>query len=291
MKSEEEVIVRKALIAFLLSTLFISPLSAKELTGTLEQIGKSGKVRIGYRQSQPPMSFVGEDGVPAGYSIDICGEIVSALEKTIGRDVKIEYVPVTADDRFVALTESRIDLLCAATTKTLSRGEIVDFTQLTFVTGASFMTLKGTELRGNFDGKKIGVVKSTTTADALKNFLAEAQTKTDIILFNTSAEGLDALKAGNVDAFSSDQIVLIGLALAEKSPEDFVVLQDLFSYEPFALAVRRNDADFRLVADRVISELYRSKNILKIYDKWLGMFSGRRTSAFEALVQLNAIPE
>lgn len=283
--------MRKALVAFLFSTLFISPLSAQERSDTLGQIKESGKVRIGYRRSQPPMSFVGEDGVPAGYSIDICGKIVSALEKAVGRDVKTEYVPVTADDRFVALTESRIDLLCGATTKTLSRGEIVDFTQLTFVTGASFMTLKGTKLRGNFDGKKIGVVKSTTTADALKQFLAKAQTETDIVLFSTSAEGLAALKEGKVDAFSADQIVLIGLALTEESPEDFAILPDLFSYEPFALAVRRNDADFRLVADRVISDLYRTRDILKIHDTWLGRFSGRRSSAFEALVQLNAIPE
>ncbi|RLB62083.1 MAG: hypothetical protein DRH08_12975, partial [Deltaproteobacteria bacterium] len=71
----------------------------------------------------------------------------------------------------------------------------------------------------------------------------------------------------------------------------FSILPDLFSYEPFALAVRRNDADFRLVADRVISELYRSKMILKIYDKWVGKFSKNRPSAFEALVELNAIPE
>ena len=65
----------------------------------------------------------------------------------------------------------------------------------------------------------------------------------------------------------------------------------IFSFEPFALALRRNDSDFRLLADRVISDLYRSKEILNIYDKWFGKFSQRRTPAFEALIELNATPE
>ena len=71
----------------------------------------------------------------------------------------------------------------------------------------------------------------------------------------------------------------------------YSILPDLFSYEPLALALRRNDADFRLVADRVISDLYRSKKILKVYDDWFGQFAKQRSSAFDALIQLSAIPE
>ncbi len=279
------------LTIILLVTFFAGPLSAKEFTGTLQQIQKTGTIKIGYRQSLPPMSFVDKAGTPAGYSIDLCELIVTEVKNTIGRDVNIEYVPVTAEERFVALSDNKIDLLCGATTKTLSRGEIVDFTQLTFVTGASFMALKGTKIRNNFAGKKIGVVKGTTTAVALKKLFQEAQIEVDVVLLKSSAEGLDALEKGKIDAFSADQIVLIGLAITSSDPKIFTVLPDLFSYEPFALAVRRNDADFRLVADRVISGLYRSEKILAIYNKWLGSFSSKRTSAFEALIQLNAIPE
>jgi ABC-type amino acid transport substrate-binding protein len=72
---------------------------------------------------------------------------------------------------------------------------------------------------------------------------------------------------------------------------NFVIKSTVFSFEPFALAIRRNDADFRLVADRVISDLSRSKKILEIYDKWIGKFTGQRLPIFEAMVQLNATPE
>jgi ABC-type amino acid transport substrate-binding protein len=280
--------MKKILTAILLSAFFITPLSAQELTGTLQQIKKSGIIKIGYRKAQPPLSFLGKDGKPTGYSIEICKNIVAEIKNKIGLDIKVKYIPVTAEDRFQALTDKKIDILCGSTTKTHSRSELVDFTQLTFITGASFMTLKGKNIRGNFSGKKIGVLKDTTTAIALKKLLAETKTEAATVFLNSTVEGVKALEKEQIDAFAADQVVLIGLALNAENPNNFSILPNLFSYELLALAVRRNDADFRLIADRAISNLCRSEQILKIYDKWLGRFSSFRTSAFETLVELNA---
>jgi len=283
--------MRGILAAILLVGLLATPLAAQELTGTLLQIQKSGKIKIGFRKSQPPMSALGKEGIPEGYSIDLCKHIVAGVEDKIGKDIDAEYIPVTAAERFNALSDNKIDILCGSTTKTLSRSEIVDFTQLTFVTGASFMTLKGTKLMNNFGGKKIGVVKGTTTFVSMKELFTETETDTEIILLNTTAEALNALKKEKIDAFAADQVVLIGLALSVDKPENFAILPTIFSYEPFALAVRRNDADFRLIADRVISKLYRTKKILPIYNKWFGKFSSTIPSAVEAMIQINATPE
>ncbi len=237
------------------------------------------------------MSFSGKDGKPVGYSIDICVQIADEIKDRVGTEVAIEYVPVESKNRFSAISENKIDILCGSTTKTLSRSEIVDFTQLTFVTGASYMALKGNKIKNNFEGKKIGVVRDTTTVTALKELFQDVSVNVDIILMDTTAKAISALKKGEIDVFSADQVVLIGLAMAEESPDTFSILPDIFSYEPFALAVRRNDADFRLIANRVISKLYRSKQILTIYDKWFGGFSSTRPEAFSALIQINAIPE
>ncbi len=285
--------MRGILGIILLITFFVSPLSAQEFKGTLQQIKKSGQIRIGYRLSEPPMSFLDKDSNPTGYSIDICKGIVTEVENKLDMDVKVEYVPVTADGRFKALGDNKIDILCGSTTKTLSRSELVDFTQLTFVTGASLMTLKDNKTldSAGFDGTKIGVVKATTTALALKKLIQETSTNAEVVLFNSAKESIEALRQKKIDAFSSDQIVLIGLALKEHDPMNFVIKSDVFSFEPFALAVRRNDADFRLVADRVISELYRSGKILEIYDKWIGKFTRKRPPIFDAMVKLNATPE
>lgn len=283
--------MRNLLMMFLLVMFLTTPLSARELTGTLQQIQQTGKIKIGYRDSLPPMSSLNQDGIPEGYSIDLCQLIAAAVEDRIGRKVKVEYVPVTASDRFQALSDNRIDILCGATTKTLSRSELIDFTQLTFVTGAAFMTLKQTKIMNNFNGKKVGVVKDTTTLAALKELFSDPDIRAEVVLFDSTADGVAALEQGEIDAFSADQVVLIGLALKSGHPEKYSILPNLISYEPFALAVRRNDADFRLVADRVISNLYRTKNIKQIYNKWFGQFALQMPTAFEAVIRINATPE
>jgi len=272
---------------------FASPLAAQELTGTLQQIKKTGQIRVGYRASEPPMSFLEKNGNPNGYSIDISKYIVSEIEKKIGGAVKVEYVPVTAENRFKALSAKKIDLLSGATTKTLSRSELVDFTQLTFVTGASLMTIRKNNDRdaSGFDGKRIGVVKGTTTAVFLKDLIRETSTRAEVVLFNSAEEAMDALRNKKIDAYSADQVVLIGIASKAQDRMNFEIDPNVFSFEPFAFAVRRNDADFRLVADRAISNLCRTKKIFEIYDKWIGEMTGQRLPIFEAMVQLNSIPE
>ena len=118
-----------------------------------------------------------------------------------------------------------------------------------------------------------------------------ALTDAEVVLFPSSAEGVAALERGEIAAYSADQVVLMGLAMTSAAGEKFAIASEVFSFEPFALAVRRNDADFRLVADSVLSHLYRTGLILEIYDRWFGRFAKKRPRIFETLYQLNATPE
>ena len=159
--------------------LTVPPLSVAEQPPTLEQIKQTGKIRIGYRQSEPPMSFRDNDGNPVGYSIDLCDRIITAVKAKIDKsDITVDYVPINAQNRFTAVKDNKIDLLCGATTKTLSRSELVDFTQLTFVTGASLLTMRQAPMNSISDlkGKKVAVVKGTTTRDVLAQALEETAT-------------------------------------------------------------------------------------------------------------------
>lgn len=285
--------MRDKLVIILSIVLFASPLAAKELTGTLQQIKETGQIRIGFRTSEPPMSFLDKDGKPNGYSIELGKSVVREVEKKIGAKIKVQYIPITAENRFEALVGNKIDILCGATTKTLSRSELVDFTQLTFVTGASLMTLQKNKNRDSsgYNGKTIGVVKNTTTAVSLKNLLKETSTKAQIFFFDSAKDGVDALRKKKIDAYAADQIVLIGIASKAQDKMNFAIDFNVFSFEPFAFAVRRNDGDFRLAADRAISDLCRSKKIFEIYDKWVGAFTEQRLPIFDAMVQLNSTPE
>jgi ABC-type amino acid transport substrate-binding protein len=175
--------------------------------------------------------------------------------------------------------------------KTLSRSEHVDFTLPTFVTGTTFMTLKKTQITNNFSGKKIGVVKGTTMVDSVKDLFRETGVVADIVMLNTTSDGVKALEEGKIDALAQQQIVLIGQALKAANPDNFSILPNAFNLESFALAVRRNDADFRLVADRVIAHQYRTKDIVQIYKKWFGEITSSMPTAFQAMIQLNSVAE
>lgn len=279
-------------IAIALIGIFIcNPSFSREFSGTLNSIKESGRIKIGYRTSLPPMSFENSKGEPKGYSIDLCKFIIEGIEREIGQKIFSEYVAVNAENRFEALVQNKIDILCGASSETISRRKIVDFTQQIFVTGGSYMVLKESNLKNNFAGKKIGVVRNTTTAKALADLFMDTEINAEIVFFKTTAEGFNNLLDGDIDAFSSDQVVLIGLIVAGESLGEFRLLPDLFSFEPIALAVRRNDADFRLVADSVLSNLYRCDEIQAIYDKWFGSITGEPTPAIKAMFQLNSLDE
>ncbi len=277
-------------------TILAAPLAAAEPSGTLKQIQDTGTIRIGYRKSVPPMSFEDKDGKPVGYSIDLCARIVRGVSQTLGgADVAVEYVRVTAKSRFDALADNKIDILCGATTMTLSRREFVDFTQLTFVTGASLLSLQENAIAevADLQGKKVGVVENTTTIEVLKAALKASGTEAEVVPVASAAAAAKSLMSGEIDAFSADQIVLIGLIITAPDARDanFVLSPKVFSFEPFALAVRRNDADFRLAADRVLVHLYRSGEIGEIYEKWFGRFSKMVPPELLGMFALNAIPE
>ena len=261
---------------------------------TLEQVKKSKKIRIGYRADKPPMSFVNRNNELVGYSIDLCLRMVDEMESRLEiPDISVEYVPVNASNRFDALIDNSIDILCGVTTKTISRSELVDFTQPTFVTGAALLTLKTLQIQkiSELSGKKIAVVKDTTTFDSLTKMLKREGSDAEVVTVKTATEGMDALTKGEVDAFSGDQIVLVGLIINSDNPKKFALTENVFSFEPFALAVRKNDSEFRLVADRMLSRLYRTKKVLLLYDKWFGSYINKMPSLLEAMYLINSTPE
>lgn len=267
---------------------------AGELTGALKRVADSGQINLGFRESLPPMSFRDGAGNPAGYSLDLCGHIVAAVKQKLGRsDIAVNHLPVSAENRFAAIESGTIDILCGATTKTLARAERVGFTQLTFVTGAVLLSMTGKEVMNVLDlkGKRVAVTSGTTTIEALKGALDRRLVDADVIPVLSSSEGMDLLDKGEVDAFSADEVVLIGQVISRKSGKEYFLSQELFSFEPFALAIPRGDADFQLVADSALSQLNRSGEIGNVYRKWFARFGKKPPAMLRALYQLNATPE
>ena len=108
--------------------------------GTLDQIRKSGEIRVGYRTDARPLSFNDSSGQAAGYSVELCKRIAVAVKEHLKlKDLKTTMVPLSSEDRIDAIINNRADIECGATTITLSRAEKVDFTLMTFVTGGGLL--------------------------------------------------------------------------------------------------------------------------------------------------------
>ena len=270
-----------------------APAHAQGAGGTLDKVKSSGTFTIGYRESSPPFSFLGPDKRPTGYSIDLCMEIAAAVQKQLAlANMKINWVPVTPENRIQAVAGGSVDIECGSTTSTLSRQEQVDFTMATFVDGGSLLVKRDQDLRGPADlaGKKIAVATGTTTDKALADWLKKEFVAAQVVKVKDHAEGMSAVESGKADAYASDRGILIGLAVTSSDVKKYGLASVVFSYEPYAFPVRRNDSAFRLVANRALADLYRSAKIVPIYDKWFGTF-GKPSVAIQAMYMLNALPE
>jgi ABC-type amino acid transport substrate-binding protein len=262
--------------------------------GTLDEIRKSGEIRLGYRTDAPPMAFNDESGRPSGYSVDLCRSIATAVTEQLKLSkLKVTFVPLKSEDRIDAIVNDKADIECGATTMTLSRREKVDFTSMTFLTGGSVLSLadSGIGLLANLAGKSVAVVTGTTSQTGLKTYLEKNGIDAKVVTVQSRDEAMKQLQAKKVDAFASDQIVIIGLLMQARDPTLFKLSRDLFSYEPYGLVVRRNDADFRLVADRALARLFRSGQIDDVYGQWFGKAGLRPSDVLTAMYSFGALPE
>jgi ABC-type amino acid transport substrate-binding protein len=285
---------RKIVFSALLMALVLGgPVLGQDLDGTLKKIKTSGTFTIGYRDSAPPFSFPGPDKRPVGYSIDVCMQVASAIQKQLGMaDLKLNWVPVTAENRIDMVAQGKVDIECGTTTMTLSRQERVDFSLMTFIDGAGLLTTAGTNWRGVADltDKRIAVIPGTTTEKALNDFLKKEFISVKVVPVKDHLEGVGAIEKGLADAFASDRGTLIGIAVTSKDPTRFALANVVFSFEPYGLMMRRNDAAFRLAVNRALAGLYRSGGFVPIYERWFGGF-GKPSEAIQAMYLLNGLPE
>jgi ABC-type amino acid transport substrate-binding protein len=265
---------------------------AAEAPDPLKKIKATRTITLGYSETAVPFSFVGNDNRPQGYSVDLCKRIADGIQQQLGlTELKINWVKVDVATRIPATMKGAIDIECGSTTHTLSREEQVDFSNMTFVDGGSFISKARNKLATikELAGRKISVIPGTTTEKVLKAALDQAQVRAEIIPVQTHAEGFSSLREDRVDAYASDRMILIGLALNAIDAQSYRLSDEMFSYEPYALMMRR-DADFRLAVNRELARLYRSGDILNLYARWYGPL-GEPSTLLKAMYFLNALPE
>jgi len=250
--------LRETLAPVLAALCLAAPAAAA--AGTLDRLREGAELRIGHRVDALPLSFVNDEGVPAGFAIDVCEAVADRVRLALGLgELTLVYVPIETGDRFDSVASGEVDLLCGAESVTLSRREIVDFSIPTFVDGAAVLTRAGSApALAALAGRRIGIRAGTTAEAALAEALAALGAEAEVVGFDSHQAGRDALMSGAIDGYFGDRSILIGLILTSGVPETFALSDDMLTIEKHALALPRGDTDFRLAVDRALSGLYES---------------------------------
>ena len=260
---------------------------------TLDRIRERATIVLAYRDGAAPFSYKDRQGRVRGYSVELCDRVAAALKERLGlAQLKVEWVPVSADQRLDAVASGRADAECGTTTITLSRMERVDFSLPIFVDGGAVMLPPRSTLTrlADLKGKRVGVIAGTTTERALVQALNVQDAAAIIVPVKSTEEGAAQLASGKIDAYAADRLVLTELQLRSDPEHTFTMMPGDFSYEPYGLVLPRADPDFRLAVNRALVALYKRGDMDPIYQRWLAPL-GPPGPLLHAMFYLNALPD
>jgi ABC-type amino acid transport substrate-binding protein len=237
---------------------------------TLKRIDETRVVRIGHRENSPPFAFLDAKKKPIGYSLDLCEIVVEEIAKEIGKDIAVEYRPVTPENRFELVSSGAIDLECGSTTNTAERRRVVAFSPTTFVTGTKLLVRRGSGIRSLRDlaGKTIVLTRGTVHEAAVPRLALRQKLAINFIFAADHNESFRLLATGKADAFANDDVQLYGMLAETRSASDFRVVGEYLTYADYALMLRKDDPDFSEVVDRAFHRLAGSREIVAIYERW-----------------------
>ena len=267
---------------------------------TLERVKTTGKLNLGFIDGVAPFSALGSDGKPAGYSIELCLKMADAVKARLGPEkLDVRFLPLKADAVLDSVSRGQVDLLCTATVDTLKRRERVAYSVPVFSGGIGVVLRQDApkSLRDVLNGKvahtgplwratinrgqanhTYAVRKGTVTEDWAREQSRQLGVIVNVIVVEDDAKGIDLVRSRQADAYFGERSIL-EQAVA-RDPKDLAVLDRVFDVEPMALAMGRNDDDFRLLVDTVLSKLYASKDFAGLYARYFGPLGDAGRAAF-----------
>jgi len=223
------------LIALLFAGLILSMTAH---ASSMDKVKKHGAVRCGINENLPGFSVKNSSGQWAGLDVDICRAVAAAVFSDAS---KVEFVPVSATDRFESLASGKIDILSRNTTWNLSRdtGMNITFVGVNYYDGQGFLVAKKSGIRSalELDGSAICVEKGTTHIDNLKDYFQLNRMKYQVKEFDSTQKVLNAYEEGQCQVISSDQSSLYSLRTQLKKPKESKVLPEVISKEPLGPSV------------------------------------------------------
>ena len=268
-------------------------LASAQPADRVKRIKDTRTIAVAHRTDAAPFSFLDDQKKPVGYSIDLCKRVISQLETQLGvPGLQVKWVPVTTQTRFEAVAKGDADMECGSSSVTLGRMKQVDFSNYIFMDGTGILARSELNARALADlaGKKIAAVSGTTNEAALSKGLKERLVSASVVSVKSREEGIAKLEAKEVDAFVSDNKLLLGMARQMKDPKAYALVDDPLSMEPYAIVLPRTDPALRIEVNSALARIYRSQAIGDIYGAWFASL-GRPGAVLRAVYGMGAIPE
>ena len=262
--------IRARCLSVWVISILLASVGSTSAQPTLEKIDKSGVLIIGTRTGSPPFAYVNKSNEWVGFSIELVEKaVVSALTKKLNKQIRLEKKESAPQTRIPLLTSNAVDLIAETMTDTQSRRDQVDFSLTFFVTGAQFLVKRGTPIKNiqSVAGKRIAAQQGSTNAKIIRERVPTAK----LLEFPDQPAAFQALAQGQVQAYTNDGVQLAGLRAKAPRPDEWSVVGEFFSYEPYGMALRKNDSDFRQVVNVGLMDAVSSGLYFQLYDKWFGV--------------------
>lgn len=233
----------KSYLVYLLSVLTLClPTHSWAQDSMLETVKKRGTLKCGVSQGLPGFSNPNDKGEWQGIDVDMCRAVAAAV---LNDAKKVQFVPLSAKERFTALQSGEIDLLARNTTWTFVRDTSlgIDFMGVLYYDGQGFMVPKQLKVKSSkeLSGAVICTNSGTTTELNIADYFQSNHLKYEVVTFEKTDETLAAYEAGRCDVYSTDASGLAAQRLKLAKPEEHIILEDIISKEPLSPAVKQGD--------------------------------------------------
>ena len=259
--------IRAALVA---STLVCAH-SAIASSATLDKIKATGAVTMGVRESSIPMSYTTGDSRFDGFHIEVCRMILNDIKDKLGMStLRINYQPVTAQNRMPLVQNGTVDIECGTTTNNTARQRDVSFANTLYVEEVRIAVKANSGINSisQLAGKKVATTTGTTSVQLLRKHEKATGVNFDEVFGKDHADSFLLLESGRADAFVMDGSILAGNIANSRNPKDFKIVGEVLSVEPIAIMIRKDDPQFKADVNAAIAKIVANGGMPKLWDKW-----------------------
>ncbi|MCL6229706.1 amino acid ABC transporter substrate-binding protein [Bartonella bilalgolemii] len=261
--------MRKSFLIFI-AAIFTGLTSIAHATNdTLEKIKRTGEITLGVRESSG-LAYALGNGKYTGFHTEMAEHIINDISKKIGQPIKVNYLPITSQNRIPLLKNGTYDFECGSTTNDSARKKEAAFAYTTYVESVKIAVKKNSGIKSidDLNGKKVATTTGTTAVQLIRKNKRQKNIHFEVVNGKDHGESFLLLESGRADAFVMDISILSANIAKSKNPSDYVILDATLSVEPIACMLRLNDKNFEQVINDSIVRQINDESLAKLYNKW-----------------------